>query len=201
MTKTLHVYFPDQVMPICSAGHLRHLLAQLGEPRADEPGLGTVTLNRLLLAGLRSSGLVEGWSTKQMERLMYSSGIDPFVEPLQTGPIADPSAFIRATLADSDDRLQARRASEDQARALLEDNAGSMSEQQFREMLRLFNLDFHDGKPAGGRFGTGFTGHTANGLVAHLDLVNDFTRRVWRGSDGDAIAAANGVLSNRKSLP
>lgn len=201
VTKTLHVYFPDQVLPICSAGHLRHLLAQLGEPRANEPGLGTVTLNRILLDGLRSSGLVEGWSTKEMERLMYSSGIDPFVEPLQTGPISDPSAFIRSVLADSDDRLQARRASEDQARALLEENAGSMSEQEFREVLRLFNLDFHDGKPAGGRFGTGFTGHTANGLVAHLDLVNDFTKRVWRGTDGEAIAAANGVLSNRKSLP
>lgn len=201
VTKTMHVYFPDEILPICSAGHLRHLLAQLGEPRSNEPGLGTVTLNRILLEGLRSSGLVDGWSTKEMERLMYSSGIDPFVEPLQTGPISDPSAFIRSVLADSDDRLQARRASEDQARALLDQNAGSMSEPQFREMLRLFNLDFHDGKPAGGRFGTGFTGHTANGLVAHLDLVNDFTKRAWRGTDGEAIAAANSVLSNRKSLP
>lgn len=202
-TKTLHVYFPDDVLPICSHAHLRHFLRELREPRADEPGLGTVTLNRLLLAGLRASGLVEGWSTKQMERLLYSSGIDPFVEPLQTGPIPDPAAFIRSLLTEegADDRVQARRASEDEARRLLDERAGSMSEAEFRELLRLFNVDFHEGKPTSQRFVPAFFGHTANGLVAHLDAVNAFTSTVWRGTDAEALEAASAVLDDRKSLP
>ncbi len=200
-TKTLHVYFPDQVLPVYSHGHLRHFLKELGEPRADEPALGTVTLNRILLDGLRSSGLVDGWSTKQMERLLYSSGIDLFVEPLQTGPIPDPGAFIQMMLKDTDERLQARRAAEDQARALLDERAGEMTEDELREFFRLLNVDFHSGKPAASRFSPAFIGHTANGLVAHLDLVNEFTKTVWKGSDAEAISTAGAVLADHKSLP
>ena len=201
VTKTLHVYFPDQVLPICSYLHLRHLLKELGEPRADETGLGTLTLNRILLDDLRASGLVDGWSTKQMERLMYSSGIDPFVEPLQTGPIPDPAAFIQMALEDSDERLEARRAAEDQARALLDERAGEMTEAELRQLLKFVNVDFHEGKSAAGRFSPAFVGHTANGLVAHLDRVNEFTQKVWKGSEAEAISEVGSVLADHKLLP
>src|SRR3954451_21309090 len=70
VNKTLATYFPDELLPINSEVHVRHFLKALGEPRAGEQALGTTTLNRLLLDGLRQCGELAGWSTKEMERLL-----------------------------------------------------------------------------------------------------------------------------------
>jgi len=120
VNKTLATYFPDQLLPISSETHLRHFLKALGEPRAGDPTLATTTLNRLLLEDLRAVPELDGWSTKQLERLLYTSDLDPFMAMLPTGPIPDVPSFIAATLSDSgDERVETRRQSEDQARQLL----------------------------------------------------------------------------------
>lgn len=201
VTKTLHIYFPDELLPVFSQTHLRGFLRKLGEPRADDGTLGTVALNRLLLHGLRNHDDVSGWTTKELERLLYSSTINPFETPIFTTPIDDPAAFIRKSLVEAtDERLAARRESEDAARRLLDSSAGSMSEAEVRELLRLFNADYH-GKPVASRFAPAFVGFTANGLVAHLDDLNAYVRRIWQGSEEEANSAAGELLEDRRKLP
>ena len=96
VNKTLATYFPDQLLPINSETHLRHFLKALGEPRASDPALATTTLNRLLLEDLRAVPELDGWSTKQLERLLYTSDLDPFMAMLPTGPIAERSELHRS---------------------------------------------------------------------------------------------------------
>jgi hypothetical protein len=135
VNKTLSVYFPDELLPINSESHLRHFLRELGEPRADDSNLRTTTLNRLRLEGLRGCDELNEWTTKQMERLLYSTYLSPF-EQAKSGPIDDVAAFIAKTLEEAGDtRLEVRRETEDQARKLLDESAGTMNEQQVRDLF------------------------------------------------------------------
>jgi hypothetical protein len=199
LAKTLHVYFPDQVLPICSHSHLAHFLRALGEKGSFEEA-GTVSLNRRLLEGLRSCGELDGWSTKQMEELLYGSDFSPFNKDDEASAIGDVAAFIAETIAKYGDAgIETRRDAEDQARALLDASAGQMDEQQLRELLKLFNADSHLGKRYQTRFSPAFVGATANGLVANLEPVNEWTARLWRGSE--ETAALEELLEDRKLLP
>jgi MoxR-like ATPase len=201
VTKALSIYFPDELLPINSQTHLRHFLRELGESRADDPGMSTQSLNRLLLEGLRASGEVDGWTTKAMERLLYSAEFNPFGNQAP-GPIPDAAAFIRASLEEAgDNRLEARRETEDQARKLLAEKAGGMTEDEGRSLLTLFNLDFDNGKQTVTRFSPAFVGQTANGLLANLDSLNHWTERLWRADPDEADAALTELLANRKLLP
>ena len=68
--KSLHVYFPDEVLPVCSTSHLRHFLRALDRPsEAGAPSV--VALNRFLLAALRGNPALEGWNTEELQRLLY----------------------------------------------------------------------------------------------------------------------------------
>ena len=76
-----------------------------------------------------------------------------------------------------------------------------MSEQQARELFRLFNTDFNNGKRVYSRLTPAFVGQTANGLIAYLDGFNHWTARVWNGTEEEATAAVGALLSDRKALP
>ena len=52
--KTMHLYFPTEILAVNSADHLRRFLRGLGDTRANDQALGTISLNRLLLDGLRA---------------------------------------------------------------------------------------------------------------------------------------------------
>ena len=200
--KTMHLYYPTEILPINSSDHLRRFLRGLGEPRVEDHGLGTISLNRLLLEGLRAVRELDGLTTKELERLLYTSELDPFAPPVIKTPIPNVAAFIRDTLLETDDDcLGTRREAEDQARRLLDDHAGHMTEDQVRELLRLFNADFYNGKRVNTRFAPGFVGHIANGLVAHLAEFNDWTARIWRGSDDESSAAVRHLIVDHKALP
>jgi 5-methylcytosine-specific restriction protein B len=69
--KTMHVYFPQQVLPISSRVHLEHYLERLGQPAPGGIGWATLTLNRLLLQALRALPLFKDWSTNELERFLY----------------------------------------------------------------------------------------------------------------------------------
>jgi 5-methylcytosine-specific restriction enzyme B len=71
--KTLHLYFPDEILPIYSTDHLRHYLRALRLP-AD--GGSPIQLNRSLLGALRAEPALAGWSTQEMMRLLYA-WLDP----------------------------------------------------------------------------------------------------------------------------
>lgn len=202
LTKTLYVYFPDEVLPVCSHAHISHFLRELGETRSGFDSMGTVSLNRLLLHGLRECGELEGWSTKEMERLLYQSNLSPVADEVATGAIADVAALVAETIARYGDAgIETRRAAEDQARALLDDSAGTMDDRQLRELLKLFNADSHKGRRYQTRFSPAFVGATANGLAANIEKVNAWTRRLWRDSEEDAFEAIRELLDDRKLLP
>jgi len=203
LNKTLSAYFPDQLLPINSQAHLRHFLHRLGDPDWNNQELGTTRLNRRLLEGLRSCKSLGGWTTTQMEWLLYSSDLSPVAATFLAGPIADVAAFIANLLNEtgSDERLELRREAEDKARRLLDDFAGVMTEAQARELFKLFNADFDKGKRTRDRFTPAFMGQTANGLVTHLEKFNFWTARMWKGSDEESAAALATLLTDRKALP
>ncbi len=70
--KSLHLYFPDKVLPVYSTTHLRHYLRSLGRPSEEVKASSVVALNRFLLAALRREPGVEGWNTEELQRLLYN---------------------------------------------------------------------------------------------------------------------------------
>ena len=70
--KSLHVYFPEEVLPVCSTAHLRHFLRSLDRPSEEVGASSVVALNRFLLAALRDNPALEGWNTEELQRLLYN---------------------------------------------------------------------------------------------------------------------------------
>ena len=69
--KSLHVYFPDQVLPVYSTVHLRHFLRSLGRPPEEVNASSVVALNRFLLAALRCEPAVADWNNEELGWLLY----------------------------------------------------------------------------------------------------------------------------------
>ena len=69
--KSLHVYFPEKVLPVYSTAHQRHFLRSLGRPAEEVNASSVVTLNRFLLAALRREPAVEDWNNEELQRLLY----------------------------------------------------------------------------------------------------------------------------------
>ena len=70
--KSLHVYFPDEVLPVCATAHLRHFLRALDRPSEEVDASSVVALNRFLLAALRGKPALQGWNTEELQRLLYN---------------------------------------------------------------------------------------------------------------------------------
>ena len=164
-----------KLLPINSQAHLRHFLQALGDESAGDQSLGTTRLNRLLLKDLRSCPDLDGWTTKQMERLLYSE-LGPRPPTPAEGSIENIASFVASVLTEVDGRLELRRQAEDEARKLLNDFAGSMTEIQVRTLFKLFNADFDGGKRTQTRFSPAFVGQTANALVTDLLAFNSWAR-------------------------
>lgn len=75
-TKTLHIYFPKELLPVYSMAHMKHFLRLLDQPADSAPGYAVIQTNRNLLAALREVPEFEGWETKELERFLYWWG-DP----------------------------------------------------------------------------------------------------------------------------
>ena len=69
--KTLHLYFPDAILPIFSAEHLRHFLHLVKPSEGGTSGYDVVRLNRSLLAALEAVPGLAGWKRKEQERFLY----------------------------------------------------------------------------------------------------------------------------------
>lgn len=69
--KTVHVYFPDETLPIYSFDHLRHFMRRLGRPDEEASGYRVVETNRNLLATLREVPQLAEWSPKELQLLLY----------------------------------------------------------------------------------------------------------------------------------
>ena len=70
-TKTLYIYFPTEVLPIFSYAHIKQFLQRLA-PEAVDTALGVVSLNRRLLATVRSIAELSDWTNWEIMHLLYS---------------------------------------------------------------------------------------------------------------------------------
>jgi hypothetical protein len=70
LVKALHIYYPDEILPITSSTHIKRFLADLGRPL---PGaaLDFIMLNRELLSRVRKVDAFEGWSTQKITNFLY----------------------------------------------------------------------------------------------------------------------------------
>jgi len=69
--KTLYIYFPTEILCVCSHAHIKHFLLRLA-PDALDPALGAVSLNRRLLAAVRSIPPLADWTNWEIMCLLYS---------------------------------------------------------------------------------------------------------------------------------
>lgn len=70
-TKSLHMYFPTDVLPVTSADHLKYFLTKLGAYRHEMRHWDPVLLNRELLRVLRSKPDLEEWTTNELGKFLY----------------------------------------------------------------------------------------------------------------------------------
>lgn len=100
--KMQHVFFPSEVLPIFSCGHLEHFLAQLGVKwkRDREKDRYTATANRLLLSELRKLPTLADWTPTELERLLYTWNA-PTREPAREPITEFAKRFNRSALADA----------------------------------------------------------------------------------------------------
>jgi 5-methylcytosine-specific restriction protein B len=75
--KSLHVYFPKDILPIASRPHVEHFLRKFDRPEAENRQIGIVQLNRALLSTIRSIPSFQNWDTNEIERFLYSWAAPP----------------------------------------------------------------------------------------------------------------------------
>lgn len=69
--KVLHLYSPDDILPVYSSAHIQHFLQLLGQTKKEGQGWEVVRLNRYLLTALRDIPELKDWSTLELMRLLY----------------------------------------------------------------------------------------------------------------------------------
>jgi 5-methylcytosine-specific restriction protein B len=70
--KTLHLYFPAEILPVYSRDHLTHFRYCLtGEDARTARKLDPVALNKAVADALRAMPALQGWTAKELEYLLY----------------------------------------------------------------------------------------------------------------------------------
>jgi 5-methylcytosine-specific restriction protein B len=69
--KLLHIYFPEQVLPVASQAHLLHFLRQLGAHTPEMESAERITLNQALTKIVLSRPEFKDWTTNEIERFLY----------------------------------------------------------------------------------------------------------------------------------
>jgi len=70
-SKAMYVYFPDELLPVCSTSHIKYFLARIGN-KTDIDAKGVVGLNRVLRMQLALVPEFKGWSTWEMMAFLYA---------------------------------------------------------------------------------------------------------------------------------
>lgn len=71
LAKTLHIYFPNDILPIYSSAHLVYFLEHLSVPASQYELLGRIQQNRLLQTTLRARPEFDGWSNVEIAFFLY----------------------------------------------------------------------------------------------------------------------------------
>lgn len=116
--------------------------------------------------------------------------------------IGDPAAVIAWVRAEAGAELVHTRAqSEDEARRLLDARAGYMTLEDARMLGAFLNSGSWGGIPRRNRFTPAFTGAVLDRLIQPLEPFNDWTARLWRGNEDEALAAMDDILRRADALP
>lgn len=83
----------------------------------------------------------------------------------------------------TDRRISVRRKAEKMARDLISSKVGKFSEADLRELLRLINLDFSDGKEKNNRFSMAYVGHNLNAMIEQLESSNKWIKNLWQAEE------------------
>lgn len=94
-----------------------------------------------------------------------------------------------------------RLAAEDAARALLDAHAGSMTDQQARELGALLNSGDWNGTAHHNRFSPAFVGASLKSLIEPLDEFNKWTLKLWTASEPEAMELVAQLVADRKLFP
>lgn len=70
--KVLYIYFPDQIFPVYSQGHIKHFLKKLSHAQSWSDDWPAVRLNRALLACVGAMPEFAGWNSIEVMRFLYS---------------------------------------------------------------------------------------------------------------------------------
>ncbi len=71
VVKSLHLYFPDRVLPVCSREHIIHFLKAVGNYSHELENENRVALNQALTKALLGRPEFIGWTTNEIERFLY----------------------------------------------------------------------------------------------------------------------------------
>jgi hypothetical protein len=117
-------------------------------------------------------------------------------------PLSDTAAFIQAVRERYGPTLvESRRTAEEEARQLLNQLAGGMTKEQAQTLGQLFNRGEWAGVMRHNRFLPAFAGATMDRLVEPIETFNEWTRRLWRSPEEEALQAVDEVLRNPNAFP
>lgn len=71
--KVMHLYYPDEILPIYSINHIRHFLQLLGHDAAEDKSYDVIRLNRILLKALRDLPETKDLSNVEVMRALYDN--------------------------------------------------------------------------------------------------------------------------------
>jgi hypothetical protein len=125
----------------------------------------------------------EGWIDKQIES-------DPWAERI--------ASWRKEHL--SQERVDARREAEQEARKLMESHLGHFDEQPLNRFLTLLNADFSNDQKNYTRFGQAFRGANRKLIVEHLEAFNSWSARLWQAPESDIYALLD-EFWQRRELP
>lgn len=70
--KVLYLYFPEEIFPIYSQGHIKYFLKKLSHTQTWSEGWPPIRLNRALLACVRAMPEFAGWNSIEAMRFLYN---------------------------------------------------------------------------------------------------------------------------------
>ncbi|NYH44768.1 hypothetical protein HNR22_004495 [Micromonospora jinlongensis] len=163
--------------------------------------------------GSLSSGVRLGTDLKRMVELLKvlyeASGqamqpvqVAAADQPLTRPPLSDAPAFIAwVRQVYGPTLVSSRQAAEQQARELLNEFSGKMSAEQALALGALFNTGEWGGVLRHNRFSPAFVGAAMQRLVDPLDKFNDWTDRLWRRPEGEALQYVDEILRETQAFP
>jgi len=98
-----------------------------------------------------------------------------------------PDWLIKRLKRCPEERIAYRRDNEDKLRKILDEKAGRLTQQEWKDFLNLLDSDFYDGKKKGGRFGQSFRGNNFNLVTDEFEKLNEQTAELWNANRNDKI--------------